>query len=1428
MPKRSNDVTLPRPVDADRDAPIGVLLCSVALSERPTHMPIIPWKRYWAPREGAISLGDGGFLSDPEAKYGRVLNPDLGALESLDDVQCLVLLGEPGIGKSTVAEDHYKRMKEASSGAERTFMYRDLRAYGSEDRIVRGIFEREEFLAWKRGAGFLDLYLDSLDECRVVVANVAALLVEQLQGLPHDRMRLRIGCRTAEWPSLLENECRLRFGDGQVRVLELAPLRRVDVRMAAEANGVAPDAFLDQLQAAAAVPLAIKPITLGFLLKIFAARGTLPSTQVDLYEQGCAILCQELSESRIAAGHLGTLGTSERLDVAAWLAAAMTFSGKGVIRATPSSEPVGSDEVTPADLTTPAWNVDEAAIRDVLMVSGLFTSRGPGRLGWAHKTHAEFLAARFLTRRNVSLAQIGDMVFHHQDREAIVPQLREAAAWIASMRPDVFAYVGERDPQVLLASDVVKADAPGRRQLVQHLLEAFDNERALDDNWDERLYYRKLSHQDLSAQLRPYITSVAKNVVVRRVAIDIAEACTCRDLEEILLHVALDKGDDKHIRQQAAHAIANIGDQAARLRLEPLLTCDADDDPQDELRGIALSVLYPEALSVPDLFALIAPARDEQLYGAYSSFLYERAQRLALHELPDALRWAAGWERRRRHEGSLSALQNAALRKGWEHQGDPAVGPELVRLVERRIKTHDNPFGRPEDEDVSRPGREPRRTVARQLLATLQPNEATLLLHGEGPLLDRDDFDWLLDEFEAAPPGAAAGNIAKLVKSLTWREANADRLSRVIGLALAHDVLGGELAEMVQPTELDSARADQMRENHRLVTGEPDDEEPKGVADPIARVEALVDRCEKEDIEWWWQLTRDLSLKPNDTHYGDDFKYRLTMLPGWASASENVRERVLALARRYLLEGDPANDAWVGTTVFRNSALSGYRALQLVLELDSGWLNAVEPNALRRWVPIVAAYPSEPNDELTRLAWAKCPDELLAAVTERLDHQRAATIVDANDVLNACWDVRISATLLAKAEATESQSVQNALIKQGLAHGDERFATLAERTLRTPIPLDASNLQRDARLALWSIVIRHSLVRSWTTLWDLMKADTALARDAWLGLATHLHRDVADILKPLTADQLAELFIWLATEFPPQPSRRRSGWVGPAESIADFRDAVLEYLKQRGDWSSLPAIDRIANALPNVPQIRLHRVHARRNAAQGTWQPVCPTQLAALVQDAARRFVESEAQLLALVLESLKRLELGLHDELSGIRDLWDKSGKAWRPVEEADLANRVARHLRDELEARGVVVNREVKIRRGLPGLEGQQTDIYVDAMASVSATGTTARLSVVVEAKGCWNEEVLTAMQAQLADRYVRDNACDHGLYLVGWFLDDGWDRADGRRSDAQRLLPDGLDASRKLFDEQAEDLSRDGKTIRAFVLDARLNPTQVPPKP
>jgi hypothetical protein len=92
-------------------------------------------------------------------------------------------------------------------------------------------------MSWLSGEVILHNYLDSLDECQLQIRNVANILIAELKKLPVERLRLRVACRTADWPRYLEDNLRERWGENDVGVYELAPLRRVDVVETTKANG---------------------------------------------------------------------------------------------------------------------------------------------------------------------------------------------------------------------------------------------------------------------------------------------------------------------------------------------------------------------------------------------------------------------------------------------------------------------------------------------------------------------------------------------------------------------------------------------------------------------------------------------------------------------------------------------------------------------------------------------------------------------------------------------------------------------------------------------------------------------------------------------------------------------------------------------------------------------------------------------------------------------------------------------------------------------------------------------------------------------------------------------------------------------------------------------------------------------------------------
>lgn len=123
----------------------------------------------------------------------------------------------------------------------------------------------------------------------------------------------------------------------------------------------------------------------------------------------------------------------------------------------------------------------------------------------------------------------------------------------------------------------------------------------------------------------------------------------------------------------------------------------------------------------------------------------------------------------------------------------------------------------------------------------------------------------------------------------------------------------------------------------------------------------------------------------------------------------------------------------------------------------------------------------------------------------------------------------------------------------------------------------------------------------------------------------------------------------------------------------------------------------------------------------------------------------------------------------------------------------------------------RRVEIRRGYLG-PGERTDIYVTA----TIEGSHDVLRTIVEVKGCWHVELQTAMQTQLKDRYLHENDCNRGIYLVGWFACEEWNQKDHRKQATPKWT---LETARQSFQDQAIQVSEPGAQLRGFVLDSSL---------
>jgi predicted NACHT family NTPase len=216
------------------------------------------------------------------------------------------------------------------------------------------------------------------------------------------------------FPAILEDGLKAFWEEDNFAIYELAPLRRIDVINAVEAEGFSSDDFLKAINQRDIVPLAIKPISLKFLLNTYRRhKSQFPPDQkrYEFYLEGCKYLCEEVNESRHSLNYAGDF--EQRLIVAARIAAVTIFVNRFAVWTGVGQGQVPVEDVLLQKLcfgyeesNGREFEITQEVIQEVLD-TGLFSSRGLHRMGWAHQTYAEFLAAWYLNQRNIDFSVQG-------------------------------------------------------------------------------------------------------------------------------------------------------------------------------------------------------------------------------------------------------------------------------------------------------------------------------------------------------------------------------------------------------------------------------------------------------------------------------------------------------------------------------------------------------------------------------------------------------------------------------------------------------------------------------------------------------------------------------------------------------------------------------------------------------------------------------------------------------------------------------------------------------------------------------------------------------------------------------------------------------------------------------------------------------------
>ncbi len=1397
-----------------------------------------PWKRWLCRRDKEIRFETDGYPHDPAGPWAAAFQPDCIALEAILDERYAVLLGETGIGKSDAMGELCGRA--SSRGA---VLELDLGEYSEASQLSEDLFNSSVFRQWTHGDGLLFLLLDSLDEAMVGVRNIVGLLQRKLADLPFDRLHVYLSCRTTAWPETLTNHLVECYGDEQaVGVYHLVPLSRSAIALAATSVGIDAERFLREVADHNAQALASNPLTLRLLLNLF--ESGLPASSTELMERGLLALC-EPPDVRKDHGTAEPYHAAQLLAVASRLAALTLLSGASFIE-------------TGSDVTAPAGGVrlgdcvggeegdgaarvivDEAAVRATLK-AGPFNGRGPHRFAFAHKSYGEFLAARFLARLDLPSAQL-ECLLCLEDRtpKAYVPQLRETIAWIASFDKRVLENVAQREPEILLAADLPTEGAVTKAQIVEALIVrtqrgklSYEQPRALAPQ------LRRLAHGGLAQQILTSAADRALSDTTRELTLTIAEQCGLCEAADVAATIALDSRESLGLRIDAAYAVCRLAVPEARARLKPLAYLPREEDPDDELRGLALRACWPRHMSAAEMFRALENEQRTNLHGSYAEFL--RTQRIAdilpPNELGAALAWVASqnldWDYWGARTQIAGALVTRAFRDGREDLIEQLAPIVYDAYHDFRCPFFAQPHGETfrESNDVAAVNRmlevevESRRRLILAIFEQLpERTHLGLLAHSDCPLVQENDFGWLLDRACAAS-GEAAFDWAEFARRVMCPTSE-EHLAKCVEASRQSSTVASVL-ESARFIWLDSAEARALKARYLRELRErgPAMKQPIAPEQQETRIERLLEQVigDRPDLftELAFVLHRDLESGEYE-HVPAD----LRETRGWKVANDEIRRRVVDAAENYFARSSqPQSEPLSTVHQWRWADESPSLALLLLLNERPAAIGSM-PDAVwqRRTGHILARLigytdaTAEQKQTICQLLYHNAPDECRRIILAIIDNAPDAGNLPAAVRL---WKDRLDQELASELFAR----VVNPDLDQ--VRFSELLGWLLRQKYEPAIPYAEVLLQRVTQprsLPTAILVARELPERFWPVVYRLMTADRRWARE-FIGGVLRNGDEGGKLVSVLKADQAGDLLSWLLTEYPTdEDDRSASGVVSERDQVRFFKGALIERLRREGTREACAVLRAVRDRHADQPWLADAVLQAEAVERQLSWRPPAPNQLRRLFTDRAARLVENPSQLLALLCESLDRFEQSLHDELPARGTLWDflPSG-VQRPKTEEDLSDSIARHLRADLADRGTVVNREVQIRRrevakDAGGEPGQLTDIRIDAVAAVGRRSGPDVVSVVLEVKGCWNEGVQTSMKLQLADRYLRDNKCQTGLYVVGWFWSPTWDQADSRRK--QVPWKSKQEAETELTVQAMELSSKGSLQIRSYVLDCAL---------